>query len=340
MKAYLSLLVVAAILGAAGCDESNKRRRHRSDGGEGGEAGAAEGGTGLLPAGSAGSAGRSNATAGAAGSMNPAGSGGSGNQGSGGTPNSGGSAADGNAGEPSSGGSTGAAPSSGGSGAQGGSDGGSPPSSGGSSGTGANAGTGGSDPCGCTSSQACDETGTCVERAAIDDFATCDEAIPLIEGRSGTWGDFGSAAITYSVGFGDPGEAFNDHSCAAWMTGGGEAVTTSDYAGVFVMLEDSAGIEGGGPYSLSGHTGIRIAIESVHQLVLQVRTVGDGYFGIVLTPDGLPVTTYDIPFSYMSVLDHSALSVFDLTQVTQIQVTVVPAALAGFAFAVHYVGVY
>jgi hypothetical protein len=339
MKAYLSLLVVATTLVAAGCDDSNKRR-HGSDGGEGGEAGAADGGTGLSPAGSGGSAGRSSSAGGAAGSMNPPASGGSGNEGNAGTPSSGGTEPGGSGGLPSSGGSAGAAPSSGGASGEGGSDGGSAPSSGGSSGTGPNAGTGGSDPCGCTSSQACDATGTCVERAAIDDFASCDFAIPLIEGRSGTWGDFGSAAITYSVGFGDPGEAFNDHSCAAWMTGGGELVTTSDYAGVFVMLDDSTGVEGGGPYSLSGHTGIRIAIESVHQLVLQARTVGDGYFGIVLTPDGLPVTTYDIPFSYMSALDHSALAVFDLTQVTQIQVTVVPAALTGFAFAVHYVGVY
>ncbi|HEY3497845.1 MAG TPA: hypothetical protein VGK73_24270, partial [Polyangiaceae bacterium] len=219
-----------------------------------------------------------------------------------------------------------------GTGAGGSGDAGSGSSSGGSS-----AGTGGTDPCGCTASEACDQNEACVPRVAIDDFVACDEEIPEIEGRSGLWGSFSSELITYEADFGDPGSSWVDHSCAAWMIGGGEA-TTSDYAGLFVIL-NADGTEGGGPYSLEGYSGIHIEIESTHQLVLQLRTVGDGYFGIVLTPDG-DVTSYDIPFLYLSALDHSELAVPDWGQVTQIQVTVVPDAITDFAFAIHYVGVY
>lgn len=351
MKTYIGALLLGTFI-ASGCSDDPKRRRHHDDDGEAGETSTS--GSGGSSAGSAPRAGTSGASnPGDGGTNGIPSAGGSGNVGQGGTGNLGatgpGDAGEANGAGPNGQGGT-SSPSGGTSSAEGGTGASTPGgtggtgASGGSSGTSPNGGTGNTDPCGCTSTEACDQNETCVERVAIDDFGACDADIPEIEGRSGTWGDFAGTVIAYDSGVGDPGSAFVDRTCGAWMVGGTEESTTSEYAGIFVLL-NADGTENGGPYSITGYTGIHVVIESEHQLVLQVRTVGDGYFGIVLTPDTLgttyPVTYYDIPLSYLTALNHSELpDPGNFTEATQIQLTVVPEALDDFAFAVHYLGFY
>jgi hypothetical protein len=103
----------------------------------------------------------------------------------------------------------------------------------------------------------------------IDDFASCDGAISLIDGRDGGWFTFGDEDVSVApsnpvLDQAPPGGVFDDSACSAWYTAAcSEPAYYCDFAGLgFVFFEDES------PYDLSGYQGLSIRKEGAEQWIV------------------------------------------------------------------------
>jgi len=178
----------------------------------------------------------------------------------------------------------------------------------------------------------CDQWQQCINPLIIDNFATCSLQIPMVGGRAGSWTDFGTAAVSKQFGVSSPpGTSWSDTSCGAWSTGGG-TVTSSDYAGIDVTLDNGA------TYSLAAYTGITVTVETAQEVSFRVKML-NSYTFRYLIPGATGAIAYQIPFSSLTPSPSTPSgTTLDLTQVTDLQV--LPVNPASFAYAVHLLQLY
>ena len=192
---------------------------------------------------------------------------------------------------------------------------------------------GGGTTCQCLSTQVCTpDDERCVSKFLIDDFVICDDEILAIEGRSGAWYGAADDDVDLTVGFGDPGPQWVDHSCAAYAVGSVVPEgTATEFAFLGVTLNDGA------PYNLAAYGGLDLLLESEQPVQVVLKTAGGGSFSYTL-PAVVGSTSRMAPFASMVPTADSAEAILDLTTVTEIQFAAPDRA--GFGFAIHRLGLY
>lgn len=166
----------------------------------------------------------------------------------------------------------------------------------------------------------------CVLPGTVDDFATCDSAIPEIEGRSGNWYFYRGAGVGCTPGHCEGasvppwGEA-----CGAWVAGG-SAGTTDRFAGMGVGLNSEGPL-----YDACQYTSIEVTYGSDQavRMFAKWNDVGaDGERASVVLPATTGVGVESISLSSFSGIECSALTElqFEPTAIT-----------AGFGIAVYNV---
>ncbi len=105
----------------------------------------------------------------------------------------------------------------------------------------------------------------------IDDFSTCDKNINVASGRSGVWFSYADSELNLTMGFGDPGTMWSDHSCAAFVTAGcsKEPSSLCTFGGAGVQLA------AGNAYDLSSYSGVRVTMESSNDVYFMLNTCSD-----------------------------------------------------------------
>jgi hypothetical protein len=168
----------------------------------------------------------------------------------------------------------------------------------------------------------------------IDNFATCDEAICNLGGRSGNWFTFATADINQAFAVSAPPSGFVDRACAAWSTGGPKSgvTVTQTYAGIGLQLAVGAG------YDLSGYTGVIVSMESGQGVHFVVNDTSNHLFGAEMSGGGSGAQSYTIPFSSLTALTASAAGALNLKQVVQLEFdSDMPTA---YGFAIYSVSLY
>jgi len=204
---------------------------------------------------------------------------------------------------------------------------------GGASSTGGATGAGGSPSCSCQSGQQCTTDGHCTNPDVIDDFWDCNMLIDTVAGRMGNWYAAADVGINLSFAVSVPPSGFSDKACGAWSTGGPTGNGTTNYGIMGCTL-----VGGALPYSLMGHSGLTVNIESGQSIGFVVKTSGNGYFQKTIGPT-TGAQTYTVPFSEFAVRGDSQVGTLDLTQVTDIQFNVLDPTM-GYGFAVHALSLY
>ena len=205
----------------------------------------------------------------------------------------------------------------------------------GGSGTGAGGsttGAGGSGGCSCSTGMECTTDGRCVDPRIIDDFADCNTAINLVRGRNGGWYAAGDVGINISFAVSAPPSGFTDRRCGAWTTGGPTGNGTTNYALMGVAMTSNST-----PVSFAGFTGISLTLEG-QAIDFTIKTTNGGYFTKRLTQTS-GTATMTIPFSSLLPRSDSTLSALDLTQILDIQFTVIDPTM-GYGFVIHGVALY
>jgi hypothetical protein len=186
--------------------------------------------------------------------------------------------------------------------------------------------------CSCQTGLVCDQWAQCINPLVIDNFATCALQIPMISNRIGVWSDFGTQPVGKAFGVSKPpGTGWADTACGAWLTGGG-TVTSNDYAGIGVTLND------GSAYSLAGYTGVTVTVETSLSVTFEVKML-DGYtFGYTI-PGATGAVAHDVAFSTLTASPGTPSgTTLDLTQVTELEI--LAGNPASFGYTVHLLQLY
>jgi len=179
-----------------------------------------------------------------------------------------------------------------------------------------------------------DALDACKNAAAnvIDNFASCDENICNVDGRSGSWYNYADTLVNDSFKVGVPGGLWGDQSCAAVATGGSDEISHVGYAGIGIILAD------GEPYDLSGYTGLRLSIETDDDVQVIIKTATGGLFGAWFAGNtNSSSLSRDVSFASMSALVGSVGSK-TLNAITELQFNADDPTAYGFA--VHRVTLY
>jgi hypothetical protein len=193
-------------------------------------------------------------------------------------------------------------------------------------------GNGGASGCTCTGTMRCTTDGHCVDPNVIDDFADCNTAINMIDGRNGSWYASGDTGVNVSFAVGTPPSGFSDKQCGAWTTGGptGSGTTNFGILGANMTTTDGA-------VSFAGHTGLQVSLEA-QSLDLVLKTTNGGYFTYRLSSTS-GAQTFMVPFSSFTARSDSQVPTLSLTSITDIQFAVIDASV-GYGFVVHGVSLY
>ncbi len=184
-----------------------------------------------------------------------------------------------------------------------------------------------------------------VVSTVIDGFSTCDANIDSVSGRSGKWYSFADTDLNLTLGYGDPGTTWVDHTCAAYALGGCTGGTACTYGGIGLQLF------GGAVYDLYAYSGVRVTIESGDDVYFILKTcnpatctgtTGVGYHGAWML-GGVGSVLRTVSFaSLMETLSNQAGTYADPRYATEMQFTIgkTLTGTTGFGFAIHKVELY
>ncbi len=164
----------------------------------------------------------------------------------------------------------------------------------------------------------------------IDNFATCDDYINEVDGRSGSWYSWADNGINLDFAVRTPPSGWSNQGCAALATGGELPSGETNFAGIGLIVAN------GEPYDLRGYSGLTVSIETGDDVSVAIKTLSGGQFGYRLGPTTGSETT-NIDFYYFGAWANSTSQYLDLSEVIEIQF--VPHSLP-FGFAVHLVSLY
>jgi len=179
----------------------------------------------------------------------------------------------------------------------------------------------------------------------IDDFSTCDANINNASGRSGSWFKYADDDLNLTMGTGDPGTMWVDHSCALFVTAGCSVDPSTHCA------FGGAGVElaGGSAYDLSSYDGVKVLLEAGNDVYFMLKTctsstcATDNSYGVWVT-GSTGCTTRTIPFSTLVASSTAPVGSLPNLQYTKEIHFTIGAALTiptgGFGMAIHKLELY